>query len=81
VVNYLVYVMKNFFKHRIEYYIQYVQAWTLVIGKNEFKKYIFTIVFKYLGTKHRVIMWQTQCYFFHNYNKWVVNHKLLFQYR
>jgi len=34
---------EEFFKLTVEYYLQYVETLTLVIGKNEFKNYIFTI--------------------------------------
>jgi len=50
---------EDFFKLTIEWYLQYVHALILAIGKSQAKKYIFTIFFKFLGTKHRVIMLQT----------------------
>jgi len=59
---------EEYFKLTIEYYLQYVETLTLVIGIMNLKT-IYLLFFQNLGTKHRVIMWQTQCYFFHNYNK------------
>jgi len=37
---------EEFSKLTIQHYLQYVQAWTLAIGRNEFKNYIFTIFFQ-----------------------------------
>ena len=56
--------MKNFSSSQFNGIYKTCRLELMQLGKRNLKKYIFTIFFKVFGTKHRVIMWQTQYNFF-----------------
>jgi len=61
--------MKNFSSSQLNGIYKMCRLELLQFGKRNLKNIYLLFFFNVLGTKRRVIMWQTQYNFFHNYNK------------